>query len=388
MQEQNNFGRSLLSNWYIDPNITFLNHASFGGAPRIVIESLKRWNEIAERQPLQFFLDEYFGLLRERANLLADFLHTKAENIVFIENATTGANTVLNNFIPLLKPGDEILFTDEVYPAVRNAVIHLNKITKTVHREVKIPLPISDNQEIIDIIGKSFTAQTKLFILDHISSSTGIIFPAKEICELCRNREIYSFVDGAHAPGTIDLNIEDINPDWYTGNCHKWLFTPKGCAFLWTKEQNQEITHPLVISLFYGQGYLREFDWTGTKNPAPWLSLDIALDFNNSFGKDNIINYIHNLICEARNMICSELNLEIIAPDDMIGSLAAIPLPIKNPNPHEYTFELRHILLREHNVEVPFTSLGDVIFVRPSAQIYNEINDYKKLIKALHKLLK
>jgi isopenicillin-N epimerase len=387
MQKEIIFGKNLLSNWYLDPEITFLNHASFGAAPRVVIESLKKWNEIAERQPLHFFLDEYFGLIRQRADLLAEFLKTKGENIAFVENATTGANTILHSLITTLKTSDEILFTDQVYPAVRNAVIHINKITNSSHREIKIPLPVTGKEEIIDIIEKSLSDKTKLFILDHISSPTGIIFPAKEICEICRNRGILTLVDGAHAPGSIELNIEEINPDWYTGNCHKWLFTPKGCAFLWTNNKNFETTRPLVISLFYGQGYQKEFDWTGTKNPASWLSLDTSLNFYNSFGKDNIINYIHNLIVEARNLICNEFDAVKIAPDNMIGSIAAIPVPIKNKNFNFFTTDLRRKILKEFSIEVPFTNMGDIIFIRPCAQIYNEIGDYKKLISCLQILL-
>ncbi|MGA2297440.1 MAG: aminotransferase class V-fold PLP-dependent enzyme, partial [FCB group bacterium] len=294
------FGHKIRNKWLLDENITFINHGSFGATPIKVLGAANRYTEELEREPLKFILEDYFGLIRKTADKIASFFGTKEENLVFVDNATTGVNTVLRALQHQFKPGDELLTVNHVYPAVRNAMQYIADVTGAKYVEIDIPFPTGGNEQIIEIVKKSLTTKTKIAIFDHITSSTGIIFPVKELAELCRQNGTYCLIDGAHAPGMLDLNIPDINADWYVGNLHKWLFAPKGCAILWASDYTKDLIHPLSISLEYKQGFTHEFDWTGTKNPAPFLAASDALDFYNELGKNEIISYIHNLAVDAR----------------------------------------------------------------------------------------
>lgn len=380
------FGGSIKHLWNLKKDVYYLNHGSFGATPiEVTEEEFKIVSEL-ESSPVHFFIDDFYDRLRAVAGRLGNFVGTDGVNIGFVDNATTGVNTVLNSLYPILKPGDEILTTNHGYPAVLNALRHFSKVSGAKLNIADIPFPIDSKKTIIDIFEKSITAQTRLAVFDHITSPTAIIYPVKELIDLCKSKGIMTLVDGAHTPGMISLNIDNIKPDWFTGNCHKWLFAPKGCAMLYTSPEYQEITHPLTISLRYGEGYTQEFDWTGTKNPAPFFALNKAIEFYEKMdAQASVKEYIRELSIAARALLEKRFDTTATAPSDIIGSMGVIPMPGNQVNSLERANQIRYELYHKYNIEIPIFFIKDRLWVRYSAQIYNEISEYEYLAEVLDK---
>lgn len=377
------FGKQLKRLWHLDENITFLNHGSFGATPKTVLEAVTKWQIELEKEPVEFFLNRYFELIRQLAERLGKILGSDGDSIVFVDNATTGINTVLKSIQSELNNDDEILFTNHIYPAARNSVNYLCEKTGAKPIEVFIPYPMTDINQVTEIIKKSITSKTKLLLIDHIFYTRGIVAPLNEIIDISKKNGTYILVDGAHAPGMIELKLDKLQADWYTGNCHKWMFSPKGCAFLWTRKELQEKTKPLSISLFHNQGYCKEFDWTGTKNPALWLALNEAIDFIDQFGLKNIQDYNHYLLEKGIEIVSDITEIEFKTPVNYFGSLAAFELPINIQIDSETTHKFRDIFYNDYKIEIPFIHFDDKIWFRFSSQIYNEPDDYVKLAEAV-----
>lgn len=375
------YGKKLQYLWQLDKSIIFLNHGSFGATPKLILANQYNWNLKIESQPVEFFTDKYPKLIREALAILADFVGANAEDMTFVENATTGVNTVIRSLLPELMQGGEITITNHTYPAVKNIARYISSITKCNINEIEIPVPVTSSEQIIDVISKNLSDKTKIAIFDHVSSPTGIVFPIKEIIEICRARNIKVMIDGAHAPGMLDLNLNELKPDWYTGNCHKWLFAPKGSAFLWTSKEYQSITHPLTISLEYEHGYEKEFDWTGTKNPASWLATTEAIKFYKEFGNSEIRAYNNKLVNEAADLITEKTDFIRIAKGENTGSIVSFA-KIK-PTTKEESINYRKQLLNIFRIEVPIFPYRDYLVFRISTQIYNQIDDYGKLIAGI-----
>lgn len=378
-------GHNIKKEWLLDEEITFLNNGSFGSVPKIILEEYEKLNRLIEKEPLEFFLRQYFPMIRESAKKLADFVGVSSEDLVFVENATAGVNTILSSITPLLNQDDEILYTNYVYPAVKNAIHYICKKTGAKAQEIIIPYPIEDNKIIINSIEEGLSRKTKIAVIDQIASSTSIILPIKDIVQICRANGTLILIDGAHSPGMIDLNIKDLNPDFFVGNCHKWLYTPKGTALLYCRKELQEFIHPLVISLDYEKGFTNEFDWVGTRNPASWLSVPKALEFYNSIGKQEIISYIHNLSIDASELLIQELNINMNLNRQLHGAMVSFPIENENISNKTNPNELRNLFYDKYRIEIPFFNFNGRILFRISAQIYNEFSDYEKLILPLKK---
>jgi isopenicillin-N epimerase len=216
------------SEWLLDPDVTFLNHGSFGATPRAVLAEQARWRERMERHPTGFMSFVLPGALREAAARLATFVGAAAPDLVFVENATAGCNAVLTSIA--LSAGDEILLTDHGYPAVRKAALHVAARTGARVVEAAIQFPIEEPSDIIATVTARLGPRTRLVVLDHVTSPTAVILPVRELTALCRAAGARVLIDGAHGPGMLPLDIPAIGADWYVGNCHKWLMAPKGSA--------------------------------------------------------------------------------------------------------------------------------------------------------------
>jgi isopenicillin-N epimerase len=350
-----------------------------------VLQAQDRWRGLFEASPIQFVLEELGGLLRERAGQLGQFLGAEAQDLVFVENATTGVNTALR--AAGIQRGDEVVLLDHAYPAVVHAAGHVCKSVgaRLVHAE--LPFPCPSPEAVIEALEASFSAETRLVIIDHVTSSSGLVLPLDALIRCCKERGVLVCVDGAHAPGMLPLNLEATGADWYTGNCHKWLWAPKGCAFLWTRPGLQAQTHPLVISLGYGQGYTQEFDWIGTRDVSAWLALSTALEFHQRLGAQAVRKHNHDLVLSGARLISEAWSVELPAPESMVGSLVTLPLPVSGEATVERGLNIRKNLYERHGVEVPVHPIGGRLWVRISAQIYNEYADYRVLAERLPTLL-
>lgn len=369
------FGRPLRRRFMLEPGTAFLNHGSFGAAPRVVLAAADRWRRRMEANPDRFVREVLPGALRGAAARLSGFLKVREKDLVFVENATAGVNAVLRSLE--FRPGDEILATTHTYNAVRQTIRHVCGRTGAKLVEAPIALPVRDEESLESALKKHFSSRTRLVVLDHIASPTGLIFPVKRLAALARERGAGVLVDGAHAPGQLELDIPSLGADWYTGNCHKWLFAPKGSGFLWARSGAQAGLHPPVISHGYGRGFAAEFDWTGTRDFSAWLAVPDALDFFLGMKPSRIRPYNHRLVTEAAKRIADAWGTPLDGPPQLHGSMMAIRLPdtLQRRDPNHLMGEW----LARHHIVVAVMTIGGALWARISAQAYNAPADYERL---------
>jgi isopenicillin-N epimerase len=363
----------------LEPGTAFLNHGSFGTAPRTVLAVADRWRRRMEANPDRFMREILPGALRAAAGRLARFLHAEERDVAFVENATSGMNAVLRSLD--LRRGDEILATSHIYNAVRQTIREVCRRTGAKLVEARIGLPVNDVEGLILPAQQKINRKTKLVVLDHIASPTGLVFPVKRLARIAREHGARVLVDGAHAPGQIDLDIPSLGADWYAGNCHKWLFAPKGCGFLWARRGAQAGIHPTVISHGYGKGYAAEFDWPGTRDFCAWLAVPAAIDFYKELKPSNIKRHNHMLATDAAQQLAAAWGSITDGPAALHGSMMSIRLPdrLQGRDPQQLMSEW----LARHRIVVPAMAIDGALWVRVSAQVYNAPEDYERLLLAV-----
>ena len=380
--------------WTLDPEIAFLNHGSFGACPRPVLEAQNELRARMERQPVQFLARDLEGLFDGARAALAEFVGADAEDLVFVPNATTGVNTVIRALE--FEAGDELLTTDHAYNACRNALRwQESKGVRVV--TARVPWPLEGPHQILEAVLAAATERTRLALIDHVTSPTGVIFPVAELVRRLGERGIDTLVDGAHAPGMLPLDLRALGAAYYTGNCHKWLCTPKGSAFLHVRGDRHERMQPLA----HGHGlnsprtdrsaFRRRMDFTGTDDPSAFLCIPAALRFLGSLlrgGWPALMQHNHDLVVRGRRRLLDALGIGPPAPDFMLGSLASVPLPEREvavPAVGPFWHPLQRELLERHRIEVPVMIFPQSPrqLVRISAQVYNSEEEYARLAAAL-----
>ena len=306
--EMRALGAAIREAFLIDPGACTVNHGSYGATPRAVLAEQDRWRAMMEAQTSRFFNRVLPGALRAAAGRLAAHVGAAAEDVAFVPNATTGVNAVLRSRD--FEPGDEILMLSHVYGAVRNTARYVAERTGARLVEAALPWPRPDDAGIIASVAGAITPRTRIAVLDHITSPSAVVLPIAELVALCHARGVPVLVDGAHAPGQAALDVEAIGADWYTGNAHKWLFAPKGCAFLHARREAHAGLHPAVISHGLGRGFVAEFDWTGTVDPSAYLAIGAALDFHAALGGDALMARNAALAAEASARFAVRLGTE------------------------------------------------------------------------------
>jgi isopenicillin-N epimerase len=387
-------------NWPLDPKVHFLNHGSFGSCPRPVLEFQRELCDRMERQPIQFLVRDLEPLLNDARAALARFVGASPDNLVFVSNATTGVNTVLRCLT--FEPGDELLVTDHEYNACRNALQFVASRMGAKVVVANLPFPAQSADHLAEAILSRVTSRTRLALVDHVTSQTALVMPIKRIVSELAARGVDTLVDGAHGPGMVPLNLEELGAAYYTGNCHKWLCAPKTAALLHVRPDRQHLIHPLSISHGFTSPrkdcsrFLIEFGWPGTWDPTPCLSVPESLRYLGALvpgGWPEIQSRNRRLALEARKILCQTLQIPSPCPDDLIGAMASVPLPDsqaeKKPVPPLYIDPLQDRLLFEHKVEVPVIPWPHFPkrLLRISAQLYNDLSDYQALSTALKTLL-
>ncbi len=376
--------------YLLRPGMAFLNHGGFGACPRPVFEVYQGWQRELALQPVEFLNRRLHGLLGDAREKLAAYVGTRAEHLVFVPNATHGMNIVARSL--RLGPGDEVLGTTHEYGAVERTWRFICGQRGAQYRTQPIPLPVTDPEALAEQFWAGVTERTRVIVLSHITSPTALIFPIAALCHRAAERDILTVIDGAHAPGQVDLNLDTLGADFYTGNCHKWLCAPNGAAFLYARPERQHLLHPLVVSWGWeaekpGPSPFQDyFEWTGTTDPAAYLSVPAAIAFQAQHDWPQVRAAAHALAGLARARVAALTGLGQISPDstEWWGQMCALPLPIAS---HEAGEALKRRLWDEYQIEVPIVNWQDRFFVRVSIQAYNSPADVDRLIEALAALL-
>lgn len=375
---------SLRDQFLLDPSVVFLNHGSFGACPTPVFQVYQDWQRQLERQPVDFLLRRHDALLAQARAALAAYLGADEENLVFVANATTAINTVARS-LPL-GPDDEILTTDHEYGAVDRTWSWVSKRTGAHILRYALPNPVTTHEDFVTQFWQQVTPRTRVISISHITSPSALILPVAEICRRARAAGILTVIDGAHAPGQIPLDLRDMDPDFYAGNCHKWMCAPKGAGFLYVRPEHHAMVDPLVISWGYDAPdatLAKRHDWQGTRDIAAWLSVPAAIDFMQGHNWAAVQARCHELAAQARARIAELTQQEHIAPDGggWFAQMAACPLPDCDAE------AVQEALWQGHRVEVPVTALNGLNLLRVSVQAYNTEADIDALLDGLADVL-
>ena len=385
--------------WLIDESVDFLNHGSFGACPRPVLEAQARYREEMEREPVRFMTVRRGPLQDEARQALCNFVGARFEDMVFVPNSTSAVSAVVRSLD--FEPGDELLTTNHAYNACTNALRYVAQRCGAHVRITGVPFPITDASQVIEAVLGALTERTRLVMLDHITSPTALIFPIERLVAEIQGRGIDVLVDGSHAPAMVPLDINALGAAYYTGNCHKWICSPKGAGFLHVRSDRQQHLVPTVISHGMnmrrtGRSRMHElFDWIGTIDPTPWICVKDSLEFLESAfpgGSMALAERNHRLALAARDLLCSAVGCEPPAPDLMLGTMATVLLPDETePDRMDFTtspspsLPLYTRLLRDHGIDVPVSAWPTLPCqtLRFSAQAYNHLGQFERLAEIL-----
>ena len=390
--------------WRLDPAVIYLNHGSYGACPEPVLAAQRALQDRMEAEPVRFLSGDLPGLLDSARADIGRFLGADPDGLAFVSNATTGVNTVLGSL--RFEPGDELLTTDHEYNATLNALAAVAARDGARVVMVRIPFPISDPGDATEAVLSAVTPRTRLVLVSQVTSPTALILPIEELAGELARRGIDTLVDGAHAPGMIPLDLDSLGAAFWTGNGHKWVCSAKGSAVLWVRADRRAAIHPLVVShganevLGDRSRFRAEFDWVGTSDPTPFLTLPVAIDWMaetepSGDGWPAVMAANHALALAGRDVVAAALDVPPPAPDSMLGSMAALPIP--GVVDDAAAKELSRRLLAEDGIEVPIggwpvpaarqDAPPSVVLLRISAQRYNELADYERLAAALSRRL-
>ena len=391
--------------WALDPSVDFLTHGTYGAAPRVVLEAQQAWRARLESEPVRFMAEAYEPALDVARLALGAFLDADPDDLAFLSNATAGVNTVLRSL--RFAPGDELVTLDHAYNAVRNAMAYAAERVGARVVVAEVPFPIGGADEVQQAVLGAVSDRTRLVVLDHVTSATALVMPVGPLVKELAERGIDTLIDGAHAPGMLDLDIDALGAAYYAGNLHKWVCAPKGAGFLWVRRDRQAAIRPLVIS--HGANSPRtersrfrlEFDWQGTGDPSAWLSVPAAIDFGASLmpgGWAALRRRNHELALEARDLLAAAIGAEAPAPDSMIGSMASLPLAWEREPGTSQDVELYgdkvHGALLAAGIQVavtpwPLRPEGRRWrrLLRVSAAAYNDLSQFERLAGVLPAIL-
>jgi isopenicillin-N epimerase len=371
--------QNLKDQFLLNPEITYLNHGSFGACPKLIFENYQHWQRTLEFEPVQFFTKKSYEALSISKKLLAQYIGCDAEDFFFIQNPTMAINQVVKSLN--LKQGDEVLSTNHEYGAMDKTFDFYSKKYGFVNCRQNISLPLISKEQFINEFWKGYNKRTKAIFISHCTSTTALIFPVKEICERAKELGLITIVDGAHVPGHIPLNLREIKADFYTGTLHKWLFAPKGCTFLYVHRSFQNIIEPLVISWGYETAFptksklLEENEMQGTRDVSAFLTIPAIMQFYDENNMLQRLAHCREIILEQYPVFCELLKAKALCKisDEFLGQMCSIPIVTNNP------LQLKETLYHKYKIEIPVMQRGDEVYLRISYQVYNTADELEYL---------
>ncbi len=379
---------NIKSQFLLRDDVTFLNFGSFGACPKPIFERYQQYQLELEQEPVQFITVTGLQYLKQSREALAAYINCPADDVVYVTNPSYAVNIIAKSFN--LQKDDEILTTNLEYGACDRAWNYYCKKVGAKYIRQPITLPIPSKEDLINEFFKGLTSRTKLVFISHLTSSTGLRMPVEEICAIAKQKDILTFVDGAHAPGQLPLNLQTLQADIYTGACHKWMMTPKGSSFLYVKNEHQHLFDPLIVSWGYQSTapsqsqYLDYHQMQGTRDFSAFLCIPNAIEFMQQNNWSAVNKTCKEMVQQNAPRFCKLLKATPTAPitDDFICQLYSTPIKTKQP------LELHRHFFNQYKIEVPVMPHGDNVFLRYSIQAFNTQNDLDKLYNAVEDIIK
>ena len=374
--------------FYLNPEITFLNFGSFGACPKPIFEDYQKWQLELEYEPVQFITVNGLQYLKQSREALANYIHCDANDIVYTSNPSYAINIISKSF--KLKPGDEILSTNLEYGAMDYSWNFYCEKAGAIYKRQPITLPLTSKEKFIEEFFSGLTSKTKAIFISQITSSTALIFPVKEICIIAKAKGLFTIVDGAHVPGHIDLNLQELKADVYTGACHKWMLSPKGCSFLYIKKEHQHLFDPLVISWGFKNPlpseskFLDYHQMQGTRDFSAFLTVPKAIEFLNQHNWKEKSKACHELVIKNAKRFYDLLGSKALSPltNEFVGQMLSIPIKTTEP------MKLQRLLFEKYKVEIPVMPHAEQVYLRYSINVFNTQHDLDVLYNALEDILK
>lgn len=374
---------ALASLFQLNPDITFLNFGSFGASPKVVFDDYQKWQRELEWEPVQFFAVKGPEYLKASRIALGNYLNANADDLVYVPNPTFAINIIANTL--RLKENDEVLTTNIEYGAMdRTWKFYCNKVNAKFIRQ-SISLPILSKESFLEEFWSGFTEKTKVVFISHITSATGLILPVKEIIEEAKKRGLMTIIDGAHVPGQLKLNLNELDADIYTGACHKWMMTPKGSTFLFVRKSLQIKIEPLVVSWGYDSDtpsdsqFLDYHQFNGTRDFSAYLTIPKAIEFMKEHKWWEVSDSCKKMVRENALRFCDLTGFAPLAPlnEEFFGQLFSIPVSLENPR------EFQKMLFDKYQIEIPVMQQNDKVYIRYSINGFNSQKDLDRLYDAL-----
>ncbi len=367
----------------LNPEITFLNFGSFGATPKPIFEKYIEFQKALESDPVQFITLKTPGFLKASREALGLFLHCYADDLVMVPNPSYAVNTIAKSL--QLKPNDEILTTNLEYGACDRTWDFICDNTGSKYVQQTISLPLTTEEKFVEELFSGVTNNTKLIFISHITSATALILPVDKVIQKAKTLNIPVFVDGAHVPGHISLNIQSLDPDFYTGACHKWMLTPKGSSFMYVKRALQPNIKPLVVSWGFKAlkpSHSQFLDWheiTGTLDYAARLCIPEAIQFRTTYDWDNVAIQSRKLAHDNAQNLANLLESQLLAPvnDTFLGQMISVPIRTKNPE------QLYQKFVHDHKIEIPIMQQNGTYHIRYSINGFNTQSDLDRLFDVI-----
>ena len=380
---------NLREQFLLNPEITFLNFGSFGATPKPIFDVYQHWQRVLEAEPVQFIAFDGVTYLANTRAALAKFIGcADKDDLVMVTNPSFAINMIAKNFP--LQEGDEILATDIEYGACDRTWDYYCKKSKAVYRRQKIHLPITTKEKFIENFFEGLRPTTKAIFISHITSATGLIFPVKEICAMAKSKGLITIVDGAHVPAHIPFNLSEISADFYTGACHKWMMTAKGCSFLYAHKSVQHLCDPLIVSWGYkafkpsASTFLDYHQMIGTRDFSAFLTVEASIEFMEKNNWRAVSKKCHEIVLSNAGRFYQLLGTQPISPlnDQWIGQMISIPLRSAEPE------VLQRKLFTDYKIEIPIMRQENDVYMRYSINAFNSVADLDTLYQALEAIKK
>jgi isopenicillin-N epimerase len=375
-----------VTEWLLDPEVAYLNHGAFGALPTSVGDAATELRLQMERDPADLLIRRLPGLIDDVRGRLSELLGGDEAGAVFVANATSGTQTVIASLAPGFAPGDELVMTDHRYGAVDAQLTRAAAERGTTTVVAHVPLELTSPADVVAAITERFTERTKLLVVDSVASLSGFVFPVPQIVAAAHERGVPVLVDAAHAPGQVDVDLRSIGADFWVGNLHKWVCSPRAAAYLHIAPKWRDTIRPLVASHGFTGSLQDAFDWTGTLDPVTILAVPAALEFwSASGGWNDVRRRQRSIVDDGASRVAAAVGTETAVAESFRAAMRIIRLPM--PLDADAARSIENVLAEKYRIEVSLMPLHGQSWVRVCGQIYNTPDDYDRLGVALGELL-